>query len=227
MLVRPVLGNRKYLLVAFQRQFQGREILLDVGQQDVQFLFRGGEKYHVIGISEIVPHPLLLLDPMVEVGKHQVCEVLAQIVADRHAVGAVDDRIEQGERILAFDFAADDGFQYVVVYRRVELPDVDFEAISGVFPVFDSPLDIPHRSMNAAPLDAAIRVFREDRNPYRFEDIHDRMMQNAVGVIRQSKYDPLFRLIDRERAVFGVFECTIFQRFMQGKDIRFTVLVVK
>ena len=162
---------------------------------------------------------------MVEVGKHQVCEVLAQIVADRHAVGAVDDRIEQGERILAFDFAADDGFQYVVVYRRVELPDVDFEAISGVFPVFDSPLDIPHRSMNAAPLDAAIRVFREDRNPYRFEDI--RMMQNAVGVIRQSKYDPLFRLIDRERAVFGVFECTIFQRFMQGKDIRFTVLVVK
>lgn len=142
-LVRPVLGNRKYLLVAFQRQFQGREILLDVGQQDVQFLFRGGEKYHVIGISEIVPHPLLLLDPMVEVGKHQVCEVLAQIVADRHAVGAVDDRIEQGERILAFDFAADDGFQYVVVYRRVELPDVDFEAISGVFPVFDSPLDIP------------------------------------------------------------------------------------
>ena len=157
---------------------------------------------------------------MVEVGKHQVCEVLAQIVADRHAVGAVDDRIEQGERILAFDFAADDGFQYVVVYRRVELPDVDFEAISGVFPVFDSPLDIP-------PLDAAIRVFREDRNPYRFEDIHDRMMQNAVGVIRQSKYDPLFRLIDRERAVFGVFECTIFQRFMQGKDIRFTVLVVK
>ena len=54
-LVRPVLGNRKYLLIAFQCQFQGREILLDVGQQDVQLLFRGGEKYHVVGISEIVP----------------------------------------------------------------------------------------------------------------------------------------------------------------------------
>lgn len=96
-LILAILGDREYLLIPFQGEFQAAQILLDFGKQSVEFLFRGCEEYHIVGISEIVPHPLLLLDPMVEVGEHQVCEVLAQIVADRHAVGAVDDRIEQGE----------------------------------------------------------------------------------------------------------------------------------
>ena len=37
-----------------------------------------------------------------------------------------------------------------------------------------------------------------------------RMMQDAIGIVRQSKYDPFFGFMDRKCTIFRVFECTIF-----------------
>ena len=113
-----------------------------------------------------------------------------------------------------------------MVYRRVELPNVYFEAISGVFSIFDGSFDRSHRSMYSAPFDAAICIFREYRYPYRFEDIHYRMVHDTVGIVRQSEYEPLLWLMDDERAIFGSLECFVLQRFMERKDVGFPILVV-
>ena len=46
----------------------------------------------------------------------EVCEILAQIIADRKTWGAVDDAVDKRERALALDDTAKEPFQYLMVY---------------------------------------------------------------------------------------------------------------
>ena len=76
-LVVSVLCYREYLPVVFYLQ---QELFLYVLayllEQLVQFVLCFSQYDHVVGISEIIPHSLMFLDPMIEVCKVKIGEVL-------------------------------------------------------------------------------------------------------------------------------------------------------
>ena len=69
--------------------------------------------------------------------------------------------------------------------------------------------------MDSPVLDARIRVLVEDRNPYRFKDIHNGMVQDTVGIIGQTVNLPFFRLVYGEDMIFGRSERSVFQTLIQ------------
>lgn len=149
----------------------------------MQECFVSVEKYHIIGIPEVIFHPDLLFDLMVEICEIQVGEILAQIIPDGHTVRAVDDLIEQGQCIRAFYLAADDLFEYIMVDAGIEFPNVYFQAISAVFSVLNRLIYLFHTAGYPTAFDARKRVCGENRKPNRFQHIHDRVVQNPIRVI--------------------------------------------
>ena len=164
---------------------------------------------------------------MVEICEIQVCEILGEIVADRHSGCAVDYLVKKPKRVLALDFLSDDWLQHIMVDWRVELPNVYFQAVPCVLTVFHSLLDLAHRSMYATLLDAAVRVCSEDGYPYRLQHVHYGMVQDAVGIIRQTENLPFLGLEYGKRLIFRISEWFGTQHLMQSNDVRFPVPVME
>jgi len=82
----------------------------------------------------------LLCDEVVQVLKEEVCKPLAGEVADRKAVAAVYDGIDEPERVRIFELAPELGFQDRALDGRIKLPHIHFEAILCSFPVCIHPL---------------------------------------------------------------------------------------
>ena len=80
--------------------------------------------------------------------------------------------------------------------------------------------------MDATVLDARICVAIEHGHPYRFKDVHYRMMQDSVGKVWQLIDLPLLWFKNRENVIFRCLECSVFQTLMQCKNVGIPVLVV-
>lgn len=92
--------DREHLVIMFNNKLQ---IVLQVNshvcKQLVQVWLAVRKYNHIISIAEIVLYALLFLDPVIEIGKVEICEVLAQVVPDGEAIGTVNNSIEEPEEI--------------------------------------------------------------------------------------------------------------------------------
>ena len=120
---------------------------------------------------------------MIEIREVEIGEILRQIIANGHTVCTVDNLIEKFKGILAFYLSTDDLFQYFMVDTWIEFPYIYLETIPSIFNVFKSKFNLSHRSGNASLLDARERIRCKDRDPNRFEDIHNGMMYYSVGIV--------------------------------------------
>ena len=83
-----------------------------------------------------------------------------------------------------------------MVDTRIEFLYINLETIPRIFNVFERKFDFSHRSGNASLLDARERIRRKDRDPNRFEDIHNGMVYYSVGIVREPEYQPFFGFVD-------------------------------
>lgn len=224
--VGTVVSYRKDLFIPLQPQLQILHVFPYLRKKPVQFLLTRSKKHHVVSIAKVIPYLLHLLYPMIEVGQIQVGEILGEIVADRHSFGTVDDLVQEPERIPALNLLPDDGLEYVMVNGRVELAHVYLQAVPGPFPVLHRLSDLAHGTVYSPLLDTAVRICGEYRYPYRFEDIHDGMMDDPVGIVRQLEDLPFFRVMYGEGPVFRVMKRTGTQHLMQDEDIPFPIAVM-
>ena len=190
-----VHGNREDLPIILNPQFK---FLFEIGldklvkeppQRFLAFAIKG----EVVGVflAVYLPHLIYLVH---EVTEEQVGEVLRQVVSDRHTICAVYDFIKQPQQVFVLNLAAHDTLQYVVLYGRVVFLDVDFQAVHRLSLVLPYHLvNVPGAALYTPFLDAGISVVRECLYPYRFEYVHDGVMDDAVGIVRQTINYPLFR----------------------------------
>jgi len=204
------------------------QVFPHVNKNPVQPILVVGKNHNVIGISEIILHALFLFQPMVEICKIEICEILRKIVADWDtAFNRINDFVKKPKQPGILDFPADNLLQDVMVDAWVEMADVDFQAIlcsGGV--VIQNESNVLCAFVDSPVLDARICVRRENGNPYIFKVVHNGMMNDSVREIRQTRNQTFFRLKDFELVIFGCLESLILQTFMQGRKICFTVLVM-
>ena len=225
--VLPVLGYREYLVVAFHRQQEFlAQVAFHLTEQIVKILLVPVQEHNIVSIAKIILDPQYLFDPMVEISQIQVCKILRQVVPDWYAVRAVNDFVQQPKQSLVLDFPADDLFQAFVVDIRVELLDVEFQAVPCSLLVFESIIDALHTTVYSSTLYATECVSRKGGNPYRLQHIHYGVMNNAVGIIRQAIYLPFLWLEDSEHLIRGGLVGLGKQSLVQRLNIRLTIAVV-
>jgi len=155
MLVVTVLCHGENLPVALDGQPQ---LIVEVSTDGYEHLMKVtlalGEEDYVIGILRSIHLRRqaylcvqTLIHPVHEIGKHQVGEILRQVVAYRKSGSGVYNLVKQPKQILVLDFPAHDAFQHIVVYGRIELLDVDFQTIER--PAFKLADDVVHSSCTA------------------------------------------------------------------------------
>ena len=223
-----VLGNREYLMVVLDDKLQ---LLFDVPPYLWKYLVK---PLLAVAVEDKIIGILLTLQferfvhPVHKVGEVQVGEVLRQVVAYRQTRRTVYDFVKQPQEVSVLDFPADEPFQHVVAYRRITLADVDFKAVQGLSLVTSYHLpDVACAALYASVLDARVGVVREHGHPYRFEDNHNGVMHDAVGIVRKTEYDTLLGLVDSENLVGRCLERFCQQSLVQSLYVRFTVAVVE
>ena len=128
--------DRKDLIVTFQLQIQIlMQIVVDLDEQTMKEGFVPMQEHHVVSISEVIPYPDDLLNPMVEIREVEIGEILRQVIANRHALCAVYNLVKKPQGVLALDFSTNDLFQYVVVNTRIEFSYINLEAVACIFHV--------------------------------------------------------------------------------------------
>lgn len=160
MLVVAVICYGEDLIIVLDVQFKLVMQVMTYGREClVQILLVVREEYDVVcilrSIERILPAYLCvqtLIHPVHEIGKHQVGEILRQVVAYRKPGSGVYNLVKQPKQILVLDFPAHDAFQHIVVYGRIELLDVNFQTIER--PAFKLADDVVHSS--CAAFDASV-----------------------------------------------------------------------
>ena len=125
-----ILGYWEYLIVGFhlQLQFLFNVWLDDLCKGGSQLVLAVGQKDDVISVFCAVQLQSFVYH-VHKVTQGQIGEELRQVVADWQSVCAVYNLIKKPKQIFVFDFPSYNTFQNVVLYGRIELLDVDFQAI--------------------------------------------------------------------------------------------------
>lgn len=89
---------------AFQSQTNLGQKFLDLFSRGMQSLFIRPQQYKIIDIADIILDPEFLFDEMIQVLQEEIREPLTRIKADRLPVFRSDDRINQPQAFLVFDF---------------------------------------------------------------------------------------------------------------------------
>jgi hypothetical protein len=181
------------------------------------------EKAEIVTVSQIAMHPVGMLDPLVKLVQVEVSKPLAREVADRcilPAVDTVDDIADQPQGTLALDLAGDNRHENVVVDGWVELGDVHFQAVAVASDEFHRP---PAARVDTLARDAGIGIADEKPLPYRHEDAHEGMLDDAVRVERQPVNKAVFRHVDHHCRVRGRRERALDQDTPDPREIRVEV----
>ena len=114
-------GHREYLVVSLYLQFQMLpEIFPDIDKEGMQGSFIRAQDDQVIAVSEIITDPPLLLQPTIQSSEIKIRKILAEVIAYRKAICAVDNLIEQPKKSLILKFSTKESLQDGVIYRWVE-----------------------------------------------------------------------------------------------------------
>ena len=223
-----VHGDRKDLPVVLDFQFK---FLFEIGldklvKEPAQRFLAFAVKGEVVGVFLAV-YFLHFIYLVHEVTEKQVSEVLRQVVSNRHTVCAVDDFIKQPQQVFVLYLASDDAFQHVVLYGRIVFLYVDFKAVHGLSPVFAYHLiDVPGTALYTPSLDAGVGVIRECLYPYRLQYVHNGVVDYAVGIVRKTINDTLFRFVYGKYFVRRCPECLCQQSLVESLYVGFPVTVV-
>lgn len=90
---------------------------------------------------------------MVEIVEVNIRQILRKIVADREAIGTVYNLVNNNKDARVFDNLCHLRLQNLVIYTRVIVAHVQFEAVFRAFLVKESPLNRSHSCMNATAFD--------------------------------------------------------------------------
>lgn len=126
---------------------------MDFLEYGPQFLFAIGEENHIIHIAEVILDVENLFHPMVEIIEVNIRQILRKIVANREAIGTVYNLVENNKDARVFDNFCHLRLQNLVIYARVIVAHVQFEAVFRAYLVNKSPLNRPHSCMDASAFD--------------------------------------------------------------------------
>ena len=103
----------------------------------MQGILVGSQYDNVVTIPEIILHPKVAFDVVVQQTEVKVTEQLAGMVADCKSGPITMDNAYQGlHHRLVLDFAAEPFYQDVLVDRVIEFLEVKFQAVAGIRTVF-------------------------------------------------------------------------------------------
>jgi hypothetical protein len=172
---------REDLIIVFHLEVK---LLLQVKTNIRQQLVERGlvrrQDHQIIGIAEIVSNPLNFLEPVIESRQVEIGKILAEIVPDRQAWGAVDDLFQEPKQVLILELTAKLPLQDPVTDGGVKFPDIELEAILGASLITECALHRLDGAMNPFSLDAAIGVRGKEGHEDPLQDIHGRVMDNPV-----------------------------------------------
>ena len=144
----------EHLVVLLDFEFQlNTKIFLDFLKYGPQLLFAIGEKNHIIHIAEVILDVENLFHPMVEIIEVNIRQILRKIVANREAIGTVYNLVNNNKDARVFDNLCHLRLQNLVIYARVIVAHVQFEAVFRTLLVKESPLNRFHSCMNASAFD--------------------------------------------------------------------------
>ena len=89
---------------AFQGQANLGQKFLDLFSRGMQFLFVRSQQYEIVDVADIILNPESFFDEMIQVLQEEIREPLTRIKADRLPVFRSDDRVNQPQAFLVFDF---------------------------------------------------------------------------------------------------------------------------
>lgn len=123
--------DRENLVIFFHLELEIFQIFFDLAEQGMKHRFACCQDHDVISISVIIFYCLLLFDPVIEIGKVEVGQVLAQIVADRKPGRTVNDLVQKPQQIRVLELLPDQFLHYIVIDARVEFLYIEFETVPG------------------------------------------------------------------------------------------------
>ena len=124
---------------AFQGQTNLGQKFLDLFSRGMQLLFIRPQQYKIIDIADIILDPEFLFDEMIQVLQEEIREPLTRIKADRLPVFRSDDRINQPQAFLVFDFLPEGRFQIFCLDRWIEFLHIHLQAVFGVLWIIIQP----------------------------------------------------------------------------------------
>lgn len=145
-------GEHLVILLDFEFQLNTK-IFLDFLEYGPQFLLTIGEKNHIVHIAEVILDVENLFHPMVEIIEVNIRQILRKIVANRKAIGTVYNLVNNNKDARVFDNLCHLRLQNLVIYARVIVAHVQFEAVFRALLVKESLLNRPHSRMNATAFD--------------------------------------------------------------------------
>ena len=144
----------EYLVILLDFEFQlNTKIFLDFLEYGPQLLLAIGEKNHIVHIAEVILDVENLFHPMVEIIEVNIRQILRKIVANREAIGTVYNLVNNNKDARVFDNLCHLRLQNLVIYARVIVAHVQFEAVFRALLVKESPLNRLHSCMNATAFD--------------------------------------------------------------------------
>ena len=152
----------EYLVILFDFEFQlNTKIFLYFLEYGPQLLLVIGEKNHIIHIAEVILDVENFFHPMVEIIEVNIRQILRKIVANGKAIGTVYNLVKNSKDTRVFDNLCHLCLQNLVIYARVIVAHVQFEAVFRATLVNKSPLNRSHSCMNATALDAGVGLRNE------------------------------------------------------------------
>lgn len=116
----------EYLVVIFDLEFQpAAQVLSYLSKDGVEAWLVWRQDHQIIRIPEVIFHSQDLLDVVIEAGEVEIREILAEVVADRQADGAVDYFVQKIQQPVILDLAPQQLLQDLMVDGRIELPDIE------------------------------------------------------------------------------------------------------
>lgn len=155
----------------------------------------GRQNHQVVCVAEIVFYALLLLEPMIEARQVEIGKILAEIIPDRNTGHAVDNLVQEREQPIIFQLPQKLGLEDIMPDGRIELPDVQFQAIHRSCLIPECSLHCFEGTMDAPSFYAGIGVGCKLSHENRLQDVHNGMVRDPVGEVWQSVYLSLLGLI--------------------------------
>lgn len=149
----------------------------------METVFVWSKEDQIISISEVIPYPLDLFEPMIETGQVKVGEVLGEVVSDGKAICTVDNLFQEPEQVLILELPSQHPLQDGVIHRRIELRDIELKAVPGARFIPESLPDRLERPMDALSFDAGVSVSCEHRHEYWLQVIHYGMVDDPVRIV--------------------------------------------
>lgn len=116
----------EYLVVIFDLEFQpAAQVLPDLSKDGVKAWLVWRQDHQIIRIPEVIFYSHDLLKVVIQSGEVEISEILAEVVADREADGAVDYFVQEIQQPIILDLAPQQLLQDLMIDRRIEFPDIE------------------------------------------------------------------------------------------------------